>query len=175
MAKNKAKKSQALELVAKLLNERKYLFSIVYKGLDAEAIEVVRKELRNQDISLTVSKNTLTRKALADAKVSPEVIDQLLDGQIALVFGQDGVEVAKSLKELHKTYPQLEVVAGLEDCSTLLTPEQVSVLADLPSREQLLAQLAATIAAPLTGTVRTLAGNLSGLVNVLNNLSQKTN
>ena len=72
---------------------------------------------------------------------------------------------------LPKTHEALEITGGITD-SRVLTAAEIKALALLPSREQLLAQVVGTIAAPLSGFVGVLSGNVRSIVNVLNALSK---
>jgi large subunit ribosomal protein L10 len=94
-----------------------------------------------------------------------------LTGNIAAAFGSaDEVSAAKTLHEFMVDHPSLAFVGGLMSDQVgwrLATAAEVTALATLPSRQQLLGQLAGTVASPLRGFVNVLSGNLRGLVQVL--------
>ena len=67
----------------------------------------------------------------------------------------------------------MEIVGGIDEAGAVMSKEAVIALAKLPSREQLLAQVVGTVAAPLSGMVRVMNGNLSGLVYALSAIKDK--
>ena len=81
---------------------------------------------------------------------------------------------ARLIKALSKDIKTLSILEGLLD-KKLVSKEMVLALADLPSKDQLRAQVVGTIKAPISGFVNVLAGNIRGLINVLNAVASKTN
>jgi large subunit ribosomal protein L10 len=75
--------------------------------------------------------------------------------------------------EFSKTNGALEILGAIDEDGKVLSKEEVMALALLPSREQLLGQVVGTIAAPLSGFVRVLNGNVSGLVYALSAIAEK--
>lgn len=118
-----------------------------YRGLSVAQIQVLRRALVAAGGEYKVYKNTLVRRAAHDNGL--ESLDDLLDGPTALAFVTGDVSsVAKALKEFARTNPKL-VVKGALVGGGLFDAAQTSALADLPSRDVLLAQIAAAFAAPL--------------------------
>lgn len=172
MAKTRAQKEQDLQKLVENLDSAKLAVLADYRGLDVPAISELRNSLRENGIKLTVAKNTLVKKA---AKKSAKEITQLdvFSGPMAIAFGTDEVEAAKLMADFAKVNDALEIVGGIDEAGEVLTREAVMALAQLPSREQLLAQVVGTVAAPLSGMVRVLNGNLSGLVYALNAIKEQ--
>lgn len=172
MAKTRAQKEQDLQKLVENLDSAKLAVLADYRGLDVPAISELRNTLRENGIKLTVAKNTLVKKA---AEKSAKEITQLdvFSGPMAIAFGTDEVEAAKLMADFAKANTALEIVGGIDEAGEVLTREAVMALAQLPSREQLLAQVVGTVAAPLSGMVRVLNGNLSGLVYALNAIKEK--
>jgi len=172
MAKTREQKTQDLEKLVESLNSSKLAVLTDYRGLDVPAINELRNAGREQGIRFSVAKNTLLKKA---AELSnKEITDMsLFVGPMAVAFGDDHVAAAKLVVDFAKTNDAVEVVGAINDSGDILTREQVVALASLPSREQLLAQVVGTIAAPVTGFVRVINGNLSGLVQVVNAIKEK--
>jgi large subunit ribosomal protein L10 len=105
---------------------------------------------------LHVVKNTLARRAAVDTGFEP--LADYFVGPTSVAFTEgDVVAMAKALTEYAKVQPNLEIRAGLVE-GQVLTPEQVSALADLPPREVLLARLLATMQGPMSGLVNVLQG-----------------
>jgi large subunit ribosomal protein L10 len=126
-----------------------------YRGLDVGALADLRRQLRDQGGEYKVYKNTLVR--LATREVVAEDLDQLLVGPVALTFVKgDAAAVAKTLRDYARVHPQL-VVKGALLGDRLISADDVTTLADLPPREQVLAQLAGLLEAPVQQLASLLA------------------
>lgn len=135
-----------------------------YRGLTVAQLKQLRRSLAGQ-AEYAVVKNTLTKIAAKRAGV--EGLDDLLEGPSAIAFVQgDAIAVAKSLKAFSKEFPLLVIKGGIYD-GKVLTADDIKKLADLESREVLLAKLAgamqaslakaaALFQAPLSKTARTV-------------------
>ena len=122
-----------------------------YRGLTVKQISALRVAL-GADTSYAVVKNTLTKIAASD--VGLEGVDALLSGPTAVAFiNGEPVEAAKALRDFARTNPALVVKGGVMD-GKALTAEEVRKLADLESREVLLAKMAGALLASLSGAVR---------------------
>jgi large subunit ribosomal protein L10 len=118
-----------------------------YRGLDVKAMAELRRALRAAGGDYKIYKNTLVRLGARDAGI--DVLDSLLTGPTAIAFVDgDAAAVAKALRDYAKTNPNLVVKGGLLG-QRLLSPGDVAALADLPSRESVLAQLAGALQAPI--------------------------
>ncbi|MFJ4038528.1 50S ribosomal protein L10 [Microbacterium sp. NPDC090007] len=118
-----------------------------YRGLTVAQLKQLRNDIR-QDADYAVVKNTLTKIAAANAGVTG--LDDELKGPSAIAFVHgDPVAVAKSLRAFAKANPQLVVKGGYFDGAPL-TADEVNKLADLESREVLLAKLAGAMKATMT-------------------------
>jgi large subunit ribosomal protein L10 len=136
-----------------------------YRGLTVAQITELRVKL-GKDTTYSVAKNTLAKRAAADAGLNLE--DALFAGPTAFAFvAGDPVEAAKSLRDFARTHPALVIKGGVFE-GRPITKDEVGKIADLESREVLLAKLAgamkanlskaaATFQAPLTQTVRLAA------------------
>ncbi len=172
MAKTREQKTQDLEKLVERLNASKLAVLTDYRGLDVPAINALRNAGREKGITFTVAKNTLLKRA-AEAS-NKEITDMsAFVGPMAVAFGADEVEAAKLIVDFTKDNDAVEVVGAISETGDILTKEEVIALAKLPSREQLLAQVVGTIAAPMSGLVRALNGNVSGLVYALQAIKDK--
>ncbi|MGE0877007.1 MAG: 50S ribosomal protein L10 [Acidimicrobiia bacterium] len=118
-----------------------------YKGLNVKALSELRRALRAAGADYAVYKNTLVRFAARDLGVGE--LETLLTGPTAIAFVKgDAAAVAKALRDYSRTNPQLVVKGGLLG-EQVLSADDVTALADLPSREVLLAQIAGAFQAPL--------------------------
>jgi large subunit ribosomal protein L10 len=141
-----------------------------YMGINVESVSALRKQLRDADIEYKVYKNTLARRALAD--VGLEDLADTMDGPTAWAFSKDPVSPAKILNDFAKTSKFVKMSGGILN-GKAVSSEQLMALASLPSRDQLLAQVAGTVAAPLRNFVGVISAVPRNLVNVLEALRKK--
>jgi large subunit ribosomal protein L10 len=173
MAITREAKEQAVEQLTGDLGRIKLAVMTDYRGLKVPEIEELRATLRQQGMSYRVAKNTLLRLALNGNEQYKGLDLKTLTGPMALALGfDDEVTPAKVIFQYAKAHDALEIVGAITGDGKLLTPAEVKALAQLPSREQLIAQVVGTIAAPLTGFVGVMAGNVRSIINVLNALSE---
>ena len=136
-----------------------------YSGLNVEKITVLRNALRKSDTELRVVKNTLLEIASRETDVS--VLGDRLKGPLAIILNSgDVVEPAKVLVDFAKKNAQLEIVAGVLE-GKVLSGAQVSALAELPSRDVLLAKLLSVMVGVQTSLVNVLSAVPRGFVQVL--------
>ncbi|HET9897609.1 MAG TPA: 50S ribosomal protein L10 [Streptosporangiaceae bacterium] len=126
-----------------------------YRGLTVAQVRELRQAL-GADASFSVVKNTLTKIAAKDAGITAD-FSQLLVGPSAIAFvGGDVVQAAKGLRDFSKTNPLLVIKGGILD-GKMLTPEEIGKLADLESRDVLLAKLAGAFQATMANAAATFA------------------
>jgi large subunit ribosomal protein L10 len=133
-----------------------------YRGLTVAELAELRSDLARAGGEYKIYKNTLVRLAVAD---SPKAsIQDLLTGPTAIAFVDGDVSaVAKALRDFARNNPSLIVKGGIVG-DGLLSASEITVLADLPSRDALLAQVAGAFAAPvqqLAGLIEALPRNLA--------------
>jgi large subunit ribosomal protein L10 len=118
-----------------------------YRGLKVQEMATLRRALTAAGGEYKVYKNTLVRRAAHESGLT--VLEPLLEGPTAIAFVTDDVSaVAKVLRDFARTSPSLIVKGGLVGAS-FFDAKSAAALADLPSRQTLLAQLAGAIAAPM--------------------------
>jgi large subunit ribosomal protein L10 len=129
-----------------------------YRGLSVKALMQLRRSL-GDDASYAVSKNTLTTIAAREAGL--DAIEDQLVGPTAIAFiSGDPVVVAKGLRDFARTNPQLVIKAGVLD-GKFMTPDDVRKLADLESREALLAKVAGALQGVLQQAISLVSAPLS--------------
>jgi large subunit ribosomal protein L10 len=143
-----------------------------YRGLTVSELADLRRELAAAGGDYKVYKNTLVRLAVAGSP--QESVTDLLVGPTAIAFVQGDVSaVAKALRDFSRTNPNLVIKGGIVE-DGLLTASEMTVLADLPPRQTLLAQFAGALSAPmqqLAGLIEALPRNLAYGISAL--LEQK--
>jgi len=141
-----------------------------YRGLTVKQLTELRNSLR-EHATYAVVKNTLTERAAKEAGVT--AFDGQLKGPSAIAFVTgDAVEAAKGLRDFARTHPLLVIKAAVLD-GKAVTPDEVRQLADLESREVLLARLAGAMNASLSRAVYLFAAPLSQAVRLIDALRDK--
>lgn len=142
-----------------------------YRGLNVQAITELRAQLREAGVEYRVSKNTLTRLAAKNAGI--DNMDDLLKGPTAIAFDYDDpVAPAKVLSAFAKQHEDLEIKGGVLN-GAIIDANEVQRLANLPAREQLLAQVLAGMQSPIAGFVQVLNGTLRSLVYAVDAIRQQ--
>lgn len=136
-----------------------------FSGLNVVDVTQLRDKLYEAGAKMRVMPKRLLKIALKNANVSYD--PATWDGQMAVVWGTDAVTPAKIMYELAKKKPDtMKLLAGVLEGNTL-SLEQITSLAQLPSREQLLAQLVGVLAGPMRGLMSVMSGVPRSLVYVL--------
>ena len=143
-----------------------------YKGINVADDTKLRRELRAAGVDYAVVKNTLLRFAVDN--VGFQALEPLLKGATALATSADDpVAPAKILSDYaKKSQGKFTIKAGFVE-GRVVTPEEVTILADLPPRDVLLARLLGSLNSPVTGLVSVLNGNIRGLAVALNAIAEK--
>ena len=124
-----------------------------YRGLNVERVTQLRSKARKSGVYLRVLKNTLARRAVKGTPFE-KLADQMV-GPLMYGISQDPVAGAKVLSEFAKEHELLVIKAGAMP-NALMSVQDIKALAQLPSREQLIATLLGTLQAPMAKLVRTL-------------------
>lgn len=163
-------KAAAVAEITTKLRESNAAVLTEYRGLSVAQLGELRRNL-GQHATYSVVKNTLTAIAARDAGIT--AFDNQLFGPTAVAFVTgDPVEAAKGLRDFAKANPALVIKGGLMD-GRALTAADVTKLADLESREVLLAKLAGAMKASLSNAAALFAAPLSQTARVLEALRQK--
>lgn len=171
MPKSKSQKEQDLAELTQRLAEAKSVVFSEYRGTTVKDVDKFRKTLSKEAVTSKVYKVTLVRKALEANGMDSASFDYKQPVIMSMSMDEETTP-ARLVKQVSKEVKTIAVLSGIVD-HKLIDKAQVMALADLPSREQLLGQLVGTINAPVSGFVNVLAGNLRGLINVLNAVAQK--
>jgi large subunit ribosomal protein L10 len=162
MDKPRAEKIAVVDEVRQRLGDASGAVVTEYRGLTVAELAELRRSLAAAGGDYKVYKNTLVKLAIGGSE--HESLAELLSGPTAIAFVHGDVSaVAKALREFSRTYPSLVIKGGLLDGASL-SPAQLAALADLPSREVLLARFAGALSAPLTqlaGLLQALPRNLA--------------
>ena len=165
MPKTREQKEKLIAGLTEKFGKAKSAVLFDYKGLKVKETEDLRKLLRDKSAEVIISKNTLVKIALSNTGIV--VRDDILDKPLAIAFAyEDEIIPVKEIDLFAKKHEALEILGGIIE-NQFIDEFAVSRLAKLPSREELYAKMVGSIAAPLSGMVNVLAGNIRGLVTVL--------
>lgn len=140
-------------------------------GLSAKAMETLRLQLREAGGRAQVVKNTLARRALAGGRF--EALTGQLNGALVYGTGKDPAQVAKIFSDLARDNPKFIVRGGAMAEQAAMDGAEVTALAKLPPRDQLIAQLMGTMQAPIGKFAATLQALPGGLARALAALKDK--
>ena len=168
----KEQKAEQVELLSEKLKKAKVAVLTDYRGLTVSQIQELRGKLRSGDVEYRVVKNTLARRAAEAAGVP--ALQSELEGPVAIAFGYDDLSLPSKLinEFVRSTRLKLDVKGGLVE-GRVFSPEQVKQLADLPSRETLIAQLLGTLQSPVGQLVAIMQTPHQQLLGVLNAYKNK--
>ncbi len=159
---NRDEKAAVVEEIAGQITASEAVFAVDYRGLTVPQAAELRTKLRDADATFRVVKNSLTERA-AD-RAGAEALKEFLVGPTALtIVGGDAALAAKTLSDTARALRGLlEFKGGLMN-GNLLSAQDVTAIARLPSRDVLNGQLVGMVAAPLVGLVRGLNALLAGV------------
>ena len=170
MALNRSEKAAVIDEISKDVAGAQSIIVAEYRGVKVEAITRLRKQARDEGVSLRVLKNTLARRAVAGTPF--ESLSAKMVGPLIYGISPDPVAAAKVLSNFAKGNDKLVIKAGAMPHS-LLDADGVKALASLPSRDELLSKLLGTMQAPVAKFVRTLNEVPSKFVRTLAALEQQ--
>ncbi len=167
-------KRENIDMLAEALKRSDAVFITEYRGLTVKKISAVRKLIRQAGGEMKVCKNTLMRIALKECDMvqAPEIDF----GPIGFILSYgDAAAVAKAIRDFSKEKGNeaLVIKGAILGGQQVLNRDQVFALADLPSKETLIAQVVGTIAAPLRGLVTVLSGPQRNFVTVLERIKEQ--
>ena len=167
---DRAQKELFLEDLRERIDRAPVLYLTDFTGLDVKAMTQLRRSLKTSGAEYLVVKNRLAKRVFTESEDLPDITESL-EGPTGLVLGyEDAVTVAKALSDFakeHEDRPSFKL--GIMD-RQILEPEQIRRLAELPPREQLMAQLVGAFEAPLSALAGALEGKISEMVGLLDAL-----
>ena len=167
MPQTKQQKQKIIEELKEKIDKQKVVVFFDFTGLKVKSLSDLRKKLKKENSELKVAKKTLM--AIAFRGMGESVAENIkkLTGEVASVFGyKDGILPAKIVYQFSKENEKLKILGGFFE-NKFREAEEIIVLAQLPSREELLAKLVGTISAPMSGLINALQYNIKGLIYLL--------
>lgn len=169
MALSKQQKETIVkELIEDIKNSKSFVISD-YDGLTVNDMQELRSKAKEQGVKMKAIKKTLLRLVFEKAEVEG-INTKELEGSLAIALGmEDEIAPAKIVAEFAKDHEEVKILTGSLD-SKILSQDEIMALSKIPSRDELLAKVVGSLNAPVSGFVNVLAGNIRGLVNVLNGI-----
>jgi large subunit ribosomal protein L10 len=151
---NRTEKAAVIDEVKVQVAKAQSLVMAEYRGTTVSDMTKLRRTAREKGVYLHVLKNTLARRAVAGSPF--DVVSGEMSGPLIYGFSPDAVAAAKVMSDFAKTNDKLVIKAGAFE-GRLLDKAAVAVLANIPSREVLLAQIAGLLQSPVARFARVLA------------------
>ena len=154
MSLNRSEKQAVIDEVTGLAAKAQSLVMAEYRGITVADMTKLRTAARDKGVSLSVLKNTLARRAVAGSAF--EIVSDQMTGPLIYGFSTDAVAAAKVVADFAKTNDKLVIRAGALS-GKVLDVNGVKQLANIPSKEVLLAQLCGLLMSPISRTAVVLA------------------
>lgn len=173
MPKTREQKSKQIEELTNKLQTNSTIVIAEFTGLTMNDLTDFRNKAREKNVSFNIVKNTLLTKAIKNIGIKDFDVNKI-SKQLAIATGDaDEITISKLVYEFAKdTKEKVKIYSGILE-NKVVPIETIIKLAQLPSREELLAKLVGSISAPVRGFVRVLNGPLQGFYNIAKALSEK--
>lgn len=165
MAITQEKKQALVNELTELLADAKGTAFAAYNGTSVADLQALRRKARESGVTIKVVKNRLVRVALSDNKTYKDTDTSGLVGQLLYAFSADDeVMPAKVLNDFAKANPSLVLAGGFSGEGIAQNASDVTALAGLPSKNQLIAEVVAQLLSPVHDVTNALSGNLHALL-----------
>jgi large subunit ribosomal protein L10 len=165
MALTKDQKQSVVNDITALLGDSKLTVAAAYQGTGVKALQELRRNAKANGTTIKVVKNRLVIKAAQSNEQLKDVDTSALKGQLLYAFNtEDEVAPAQVIADFAKKNPTLQFVGAITADGQFMSAEDVKALAGLPSKNELIAQVIATLASPLNDVTNALSGNLHALL-----------
>lgn len=165
MALSKPQKNDVVAEISELLADSKMTVVARYQGTTVKALQTLRREAKANGTKVKVVKNRLVIKAVQANDTLKDADTSELQGMLLYAFNADDeVAPAQVLNTFAKKNPTLEFVGALTGEGKFIGSDDVKALANLPSKNELVAQVVATLLSPVHDVTNGLSGNLHALL-----------
>jgi large subunit ribosomal protein L10 len=171
MPKTLEQKKQILSKLQDSVGKQTSMVFVEVAGVQTHKINAIKEDLKKADAKMTVAKKTLLSLAMKDGYAQNPLKE--IKKEMAVIFGfGDEVVPSKSIYKFAQTEKNFKIIGGYIKSARdkFLFENDIIALAKLPTKKELMGQTVGTIAAPLTGFLDALQGNLRGLVCVLSSI-----
>jgi large subunit ribosomal protein L10 len=170
------KRSEKIEVIDQLteqINSYSHFYLADIADLDAEKSSNLRRLCHKREVKLIVVKNTLLRKALENSEKETESLYDVLKGNTSILFSNTGNVPAKLIKEFAKENKKPVLKGAYVEESTYVGADQLEVLVNIKSKEELLADVIALLQSPAKNVISALQSGGSTISGVLKTLEQR--
>ena len=168
MPLTKDKKNEIVAELVSLLNSSKMTVITKYEGTTVKAMQELRRKAEENGTTIKVVKNRLVGKALEQSDNHKDASTDQLTGMLMYVFNaEDEVAPAQVIHNMAKTEKQLEFIGALDASGNFLGADEVKALAQLPSKDIMIASVINTLQSPVNNIMSGLKGNLHGLLDAV--------
>lgn len=165
MALTKSKKDEVVAGISALLAASKLTVVVKYQGTTVKALQQLRREAKANGTQIKVVKNRLVIKAMQANDTFKDSDVAGLNGMLLYAFNsEDEVAPAQALHTFAKANPTIEFVGAFDASGHFMSADDVKALATLPSKNDLIAQVVATLLSPVHDVTNALSGNLHALL-----------
>lgn len=168
MALTKDKKNEIVKELADLLGGSKMTVVAKYEGTTVKAMQELRGKAEDNGTSIKVVKNRLVKKAFESTDSHKDSDTSTLEGMLMYAFNADDeVAPAQVIHEMAKSETQIEFIGAFDASGNFISAEEVKALAQLPSRDVMIATVINTLKSPVNNIMSGLQGNLHGLLDAV--------
>lgn len=165
MALTKNQKNDVVSEVSDLLSSSKMTVVAKFQGTTVKALQGLRRDARANGTKVKVVKNRLVIKAVQQNDSLKTADTSALQGMLLYAFNdQDEVAPAKTLADFAKANPNVEFVGAITPEGVFASAGEVQALAALPGKNEMIAQVLATLQSPVNDIMNGLSGNLHALL-----------
>ncbi len=172
MALTKEKKQEIIKDLEKKIEQQKAMIFVDFTGLKVKDILSLRKKIKENNNELKVAKKTLLALSFRKRGLEKIIDVKKLKGEIALIFGyQNEIAPAKISWQFSQENPNLKILGALIE-NKFWNSEEVITLAQLPTREELLAKLLGSLTSPISGLVNVLQAPLKACIFIIRSFGE---
>lgn len=165
MAITRDKKQSLVGELTELLGAAKMTVFAKYEGLTVADLQELRRTARENGVAIKVVKNRLVKVAMQQTDTLKNADTGAMSGQLLYaISNEDEVAPAKVLATFAKTHDALKLTGAISNEGKALDASELQALATLPSKNELIAQVIATLSSPVNDVMNGLSGNLHALL-----------
>lgn len=174
MPLNKHQKQEAVAAISEQLGNANTVYLTDYQGLSVDRANALRRAFFKADVSFTVLKNTLLRRAMEESGNDYSELYEHLNGPTAVALTNDPATPAKVIKKFLESndagLPRLK--AAYVD-GAFFGPDQLETLASLKSKDELIAEILGLLLSPIRNVTSALSAQGAGIASIIQQISEK--
>jgi large subunit ribosomal protein L10 len=169
----KEEKNQLIDSLKTLVEDYAHVYVTDIAGLNAENTSKLRRESFKKEIKLVVAKNTLLKLAMDKSEKNLEGLYEILKGNSSIMFSNTGNAPAKLIKLFRKKEDKPILKGAYVEESIYIGDDQLDVLANIKSKEELLGDLVALLQSPAKNVISALQSGGNKLAGIVETLSER--